>query len=309
MVLWVAPVAGCAVIVGDPHGNHVFPADAASGEAGLPADDSGPAGDGARGMDAAPLLDSASSPNDAVAPDSSSGGGDGSSSEAAPPATDGSPCRGTAGPPSVLIATEAGVSFCIDSTEVSNAEYATFLASGFTPPAASVPAACSGVATYTPASNWPSQYPRLPVIQVNWCQAYVYCLWAGKRLCGEIGGGPLPQPEYGNPSLSQWDHACSAGGALAYPYGNTFDVAACGGNRTTTLQNVGTPAQCVGGYPGIYNMTGNVWEWTDSCGSTSCYAMGGAFDGSQADNACTGTRSWATTSGAGNIGIRCCSDL
>jgi formylglycine-generating enzyme required for sulfatase activity len=207
---------------------------------------------------------------------------------------------------------EAGASYCIDSTEITNAEYATFLASGFSLAPSAVPPLCAGDAgalSLTPSSGWPSPYPNLPVSFVSWCQAYTYCSWAGKRLCGEIGGGSLPQPDFANPALSQWFNVCSAGGTLAYPYGNTFDVTICGGNRTLSLQNAGTPAQCVGGFPGIYNMSGNLWEWTDSCSNGgSCYAMGGAFDGTQSDLACTGNRSWTAIDGAGNIGFRCCSD-
>jgi formylglycine-generating enzyme required for sulfatase activity len=206
----------------------------------------------------------------------------------------------------VRIASDAG-SYCIDSTEVSNSQYAEFLDAGFSS-SATVPPACVDAGAYAPSAGWPSPYPHQPVANVSWCQAYAFCAWAGKRLCGGIGGGALPERDFANPSASQWFNACSAGGTLAYPYGNTFDVAVCGGERTTNVENVGAPAQCIGGYPGLYNMSGNVWEWTDSCNSTSCYTMGGAYDGTQTDLACTGNRSWTTTAGAPNIGFRCCSN-
>jgi hypothetical protein len=316
-----APFAGCALIVGDPHGDRVF-ADASAGDAGEPSPDSPSGGsDAPSGQDAPPGHDAPSgqdapSGTDSSMPDVLTAPVDAAAdapadADAAAPDAMGNGCPGTAGPPSVRIPMEAGASYCIDSTEITNTEYAALLASGFALASSSLPVQCAsdaGPLSLTPSSGWPSPYPNLPVNNVSWCQAYTYCAWAGKRLCGEIGGGALPQPDFASPALSQWFNACSAGGTLAYPYGNTFDVTICGGNRTLDLQNAGTPAQCVGGFPGIYNMSGNLWEWTDSCSSISCYAMGGAYDGTQSDNACTGNRSWTAVDGAANIGFRCCSD-
>jgi hypothetical protein len=308
----IAPLGGCGLIVGDPHGTHATLGDDAAG----PLRDATSEADATSASDAAPGLDGGT--DSTLATDSVAGGdsafeaGDAGNdamagSDGAPDADAAPACPGTAGPPSIRISLEAGT-YCIDSLEISNAQYADFMASGFMLTGPTVPPACVGLTSLTPLSGWPSLYPRMPVIEVTWCQAYAYCAWAGKRLCGEIGGGALPQPEAANATLSQWYAACSAGGVLTYPYGNTYDVTKCGGDRTLNLQNVGSPAQCVGGFPGIYNMSGNVWEWTDSCGVNTCYAMGGAFDGTMTDNACAGNRSWMRDSGAGNIGFRCCSD-
>jgi formylglycine-generating enzyme required for sulfatase activity len=327
-------LAGCSVLVGDPHGNRIFASDDASTDVSDPVDSTAPGADAHIGadtgvmdagamdapdvgaMDAAEAGAMDAGATDATAMDAAVADADdaGVTDAAEAGATDASEggCPGTAGPPAIRVSVDAGPSFCIDTMEISNGDYATFLASGFSLPAANVPAGCSGVTSYTPSTGWPSPYPRLPVIQVNWCQAYAYCAWAGKRLCGEIGGGSLPPSDMANASVSQWFFACSANGTLAYPYGNTFDVTVCGGNFTTSIENVGTPTQCVGGFPGLYNMSGNVWEWTDSCDATDptahCHAMGGAFDGTNTDNACNGQRPWTRTDGAANIGFRCCSD-
>jgi sulfatase modifying factor 1 len=212
--------------------------------------------------------------------------------------------------------------FCIDTTETTNAEYAQFVASSFTLPSAQVPTGCGGLLAPTP-STWPAPTgeDHFPVINVNWCQAYEYCAWAGKRLCGQIGGGALAPTNRANPQFSQWNNACS-GGTRVYPYGQTFDANACGGEvagATSSLQNVSSRATCVGSVPGLYDMSGSVWEWTDACDAPAagadpagvfCDTMGGAFDSMQtADLQCSGERGWTRSAPAGNVGIRCCLDL
>jgi formylglycine-generating enzyme required for sulfatase activity len=214
----------------------------------------------------------------------------------------------------VQVSTARG-GYCIDATEVTNAQYTQLIASGFT--LASPPAGCEQSTGTTPLDNWPPPpgYDQFPVVQVTWCQAYAYCAWAGKRLCGQIGGGALPEINGAvDPSASQWIYACSDGGSLQYPYGNTFDQNACGGQAAqSTIAEVGTHPGCVGGLPGIDDMSGNVWEWTDTCASDQagafCHAVGGAFDSTATELQCTSERNWTRTSGAGNIGFRCCLDL
>jgi formylglycine-generating enzyme required for sulfatase activity len=216
-----------------------------------------------------------------------------------------------------------GGTYCIDSTEVTNAQYQAFLASGATPQSLGLPSpGCDGQMDLQPrdsAGNLQQFEPGqelFPVIYVDWCEAYGYCKWAGKRLCGQIGGGPLAtgSPET-NAVLSQWYNACSKGGALLYPYGNTYVQTTCGGGggSTSPLGNVALRPGCVGGYPGLHDMSGNVWEWTDVCSGNmatdQCHVYGGAFDGSPPDLACTGVRYWRRNSSAGNIGFRCCEDV
>ena len=212
--------------------------------------------------------------------------------------------------------------FCIDVTEVTNAEYLLFTQSGFTLPAAKTPDGCQALTSTTPSNAWPpgAGFEQYPVTNVNWCQAYAFCAWAGKRLCGQIGGGALSPQSSANASLSQWLDACSLGGTRAYPYGNTFDQNVCGGGGSGSQRElVKQRPGCVGGVPGLYDMSGNVWEWTDTCDPPNannpaagvfCHANGGAFDSSQpTELACTGERNWTRSSGAGNIGFRCCLDL
>jgi hypothetical protein len=69
---------------------------------------------------------------------------------------------------------------------------------------------------------------------------------------------------------------------------------------------------CIGGSPGLYDMSGNVAEWEISCdGATDeCLVRGGAFDGLAVDVACTSSRQVPRIPGSlsdyQKIGVRCC---
>jgi formylglycine-generating enzyme len=235
---------------------------------------------------------------------------------------------GRHGPTSVRIPTSNSAAhdgaFCIDSTEVTNSQYQEFLASGASPQSVALPAACAGQMDFQPRDMNGNVVPfqpgqqDFPVVQVNWCDAYGFCEWAGKRMCGQIGGGPLAQGNTEtNVTLAQWYDACTRGGAVTYPYGNTFSTTICGGGGAAAGSTIGPVAirtGCVGGYPGIYDMSGSVWEWNDVCAGSNpgdfCHVYGGAFDSlAPMEFACAGERNWTRTSGAANIGIRCCEDL
>jgi hypothetical protein len=84
-----------------------------------------------------------------------------------------SDCPGTAGPTPVRVGT-----FCIDSTEVTNAQYAAFLATR--PNAAGLPHACDNKTSFAPANNWRlDEQGSHPVLGVDWCDAAAFCRWAG----------------------------------------------------------------------------------------------------------------------------------
>jgi formylglycine-generating enzyme required for sulfatase activity len=207
--------------------------------------------------------------------------------------------------------------FCVDSTEVTNAQYQAFLDFIETEPAAMQPTACSWNASFepnTPAGNGEDDFP---VRGVDWCDAYVFCAWASKRLCGSPGGGAASYDEPANADESQWFVACSANGTRAFPYGQSYDAQACNGADFGDAEIAPLPAgsisTCVGGYPGVYDMSGNVWEWEDSCDASTgetdlCRARGGAFgNGGDLHRCDYSAFSPARNFNLGPTGIRCCS--
>jgi formylglycine-generating enzyme required for sulfatase activity len=80
-------------------------------------------------------------------------------------------------------------SFCIDATEVTRGEFLAFLAAPLEQRTAARPPECAWNTT-DPTINATASGLGNPVGEINFCDALAYCAWAGKRLCGRIGGGP-----------------------------------------------------------------------------------------------------------------------
>jgi formylglycine-generating enzyme required for sulfatase activity len=213
--------------------------------------------------------------------------------------------------------------YCIDSTEVTRAQYAVWLATN--PATSGQPSYCSWNTTFTASSScMASSYVcqggscgNHPQVCVDWCDAYAYCKAVGKRLCGKIGGGSNGYGNYANASLSQWYNACVSDGANnTYPYGSTYQATACNGyeNGKGTTVPVGSMSGCqstVAGYEGVYDLSGNVWEWEDSCNGTSgqqdlCRLRGGSFNYDAGNLRCDYDYGDGRYVAYVFIGLRCC---
>ncbi|MGH7297105.1 MAG: formylglycine-generating enzyme family protein [Polyangiaceae bacterium] len=178
---------------------------------------------------------------------------------------------------------EGGQSTCIDSTEVTNAQYAAFVQAVGTTPSGQNPA-CLWNSSYQPASQDaaggpcsydPAAKADYPVACVNWCDAVDYCKWAGKSLCSTTAAG-------------SWYRACSSGGQYAFPYGNTYQPGKCVDySDYDASQPVGTAATCQSvdpAFAGVFDLLGNVAEWSANCapdlhdsGTTECTVVGDGF--------------------------------
>lgn len=247
-----------------------------------------------------------------------------------------------AGPPLVRVGWSEGVAFCIDSTEVTNAQYQAFLTAAATKPPTQSDACQwnTSLAPETTTAGCPTFDPvgraDFPVVCVNWCDADAYCRSVGKYLCraGSLDGnnaGPVKNPV--TPGGSQWVIACSNDGAQGYPYGAMGLPGVCVDKKyvssTPGVQPVMSAAMCQVGTTGIYDMSGNASEWQDDCVAATaaattpaelgkadeCDAYGGAVSSDYPDTSCTAAAGVSDTQAhftraqvAPDNGFRCCAD-
>jgi formylglycine-generating enzyme required for sulfatase activity len=223
------------------------------------------------------------------------------------------PCPVGQGRPLVPI----GTAYCIDSTEVTVDDYIAFLSAKVGDTSGQPPECAAWNTSFTP-QGWPQSPGDVPVVGVNWCDAYMYCAWAGKRLCGGPDGGAASSGGWADPAQSEWFKACSRNGdgLHDYPYGNVYDAAACNGVDRDAGKPLPSFATCQGGFPGVFDLSGNVFEWENACnpgGDASdhaidfCNTRGGSFRTDIAGLRCDDGLQYTRESAPDEVGIRCCS--
>jgi len=213
-------------------------------------------------------------------------------------------CSGSEGPAPVNIDGR----FCIDSTMVTYAEYARFLAAA-SPSTFPQLGDCVSNNDFAPATGVP--HPGLaddyPVTSVDLCDARAYCTWAGKRLCG-------PLPGVGNglntPGDSEGYYACAGGQRnMPYAYGPIYAPSACNTPDGAPTMVASMP-DCVSvAYPGLYDLSGNIGFWEDMCDLNYCRDTVPPRGATADAYLCNVDNYDPRGTASADLGIRCCSDV
>ncbi len=126
--------------------------------------------------------------------------------------------------------------------------------------------------------NNPSKFEgkNLPVENVSWNDAVEFCkkLTLRARAMGRIS----MDQEYRLPTSDEWEHACRAGTTTKYYTGDTeADLARAGWYDENSDVKTHPVGQKVPNAFGLYDMHGNVWEWTSTPDGSGRVDRGGSW--------------------------------
>lgn len=238
--------------------------------------------------------------------------------EGGAPTDDAAIVEDDSGIPGMVVVPGGAFAFAIDVGEVTVHDWAVFAAAHqSTTGIPNLPAQCANHSLTFPANGCAIPKADLqPQTCVDWCQATAYCLGVGKRLCGNLNPAfdLHTQADATDPQHSQWMRACTAPTQTqAYPYGDTADPTACNtlDSNLLVVKPTGDFPKCQGGVPGLYDMSGNAFEWTAGCDPVPdhCYILGGSFRHAATDSQCSKFYAIDPTTTADDLGFRCCKDL
>lgn len=155
-----------------------------------------------------------------------------------------------------------------------------------------------------PGYNWRSpagagsshlRHPTHPVVHVSFADAQAYCHWAGGRL----------------PTENEWEYAARGVERRWFPWGNQWsaDSVRWGGDPNAGPMSVRSHTS--GATPeGVYDMAGNVWEWSTTQTEQGTVLKGGSWLESNPANLRPAARITSDPAhGQGDYGFRCAWDL
>ena len=157
----------------------------------------------------------------------------------------------------------------------------------------SMPVSLHGHDVCVDVYEWPNRENAQPRAMVSQHEADDSCRTVGKHLC----------------SLDEWQAACRGPDQSRYPYGNDYDVRYCPAQQGGPSRSGRFPA--CRSYYGVYDLTGNLWEWTSTVNPSHddfYQVAGGSWDG--ADNAVCGMSKYSfyPQNSYASVGFRCCAE-
>ena len=122
-------------------------------------------------------------------------------------------------------------------------------------------------------------------------QAVELCKQAGKHLC----------------SIDEWQAACRGKDKTRYSYGDSYRQNKCNTN-TKAMKRSGRKEQCRSWF-GMYDMNGNLWEWTSSASKDhpNMFLVAGGAWNTNNESKCTDNKfSFYPQNQYPSVGFRCC---
>ena len=159
-----------------------------------------------------------------------------------------------------------GYGFALGVYEVTVAEWTACVRDG----------ACPKLGTW--ARDNPN--PLIPATGISYVDTQSFLTWVSAQ----------SGRKYRLPTEEEWEYASRAGATSAFPWGE--DITPSDANYDQTARYRNSPVAPYRGYPeavnayppnafGLYQMQGNVWEWTSGCLVSSCQqkvVRGGSFE-------------------------------
>eukprot|EP01037_Dinobryon_pediforme_P017637 gene17637-17842_t len=142
-------------------------------------------------------------------------------------------------------------------------------------------AACVRDKACRPIADWSKENPnpQIPATGISFTDAQGFVAWL------TVQSGLA----YRLPTDREWEYADRAGASTAFPWGDTISPGDANYDQTASYRKSPTAPyrgypEAVNAYPpnafGLYQMNGNVWEWSDGCADTACHSRigrGGSF--------------------------------
>lgn len=143
--------------------------------------------------------------------------------------------------------------------------------------------------------------PNAPVVGVSWYEAYAFTRW----LTAELNDGY----EYRLPDENEREAAAAGIGGRKYPWGDEWDNYKCNNSEIRIGKTSPVGIFKEGNTPeGISDLSGNVWEWTNSWYNKSdiiIFMCGGSWLNSSDINRCASRINLLPHARDNNIGFRC----
>ena len=153
------------------------------------------------------------------------------------------------------------------------------------------PVPVGGKTVCVDAYEYPNQPDATPKDMVSQEEAARICKNEGKHLC----------------SIEEWQAACRGKDGLKYSYGKGYKQSKCNTN-TKSAKRSGRKTQCRSWW-GMYDMNGNLWEWTSSTSKQhpdKFLVAGGAWNTNNESSCSESKFSFYPQNQYPSVGFRCC---